>query len=67
MLECNEGDYRPIVVEINGVVYDYTTCVKAGNTEPFDDALKKFPDYVKVATGTLHGFRYRSDKEGAKK
>jgi hypothetical protein len=62
MLSLNTGDesdYRPVAVEIDGIVIPYTTCRVAGADEPFDGALKNFPDYVKVATGTLHGWRYR--------
>jgi len=53
--------YRPVAVEIDGVVHPYTSCCRAGNAEPFENALKNFPDYRKVATGTLRGFRRRSE------
>ena len=36
----------------------YTTCTtRPDATEPFEGALKTFPDYAKVAEGTIHNIR----------
>lgn len=66
MLSLNRGDehdYTPVAVEINGVIIPYTSCREIGHSEPFDNALAKFPDYRKVGSGTLRGFRWRKDTE----
>jgi hypothetical protein len=55
----DENEYRPMAVEIDKAIIPYTTCTEAGNPEPFKRALRLFPDYVKVATGTLRDFRHR--------
>lgn len=55
----DEHDYVPVAVKIDGLVIPYTACVGTGAAEPFENALKNFPDYVKVATGTLQGFQHR--------
>lgn len=59
--EDEDNQYHRIQVEINGVVIPYTTCCKEGYLEPFENALKNFPDYVLVATGSLRGFGYRKE------
>lgn len=63
MLSLNRGDeddYIPNEVVIHDQVFPYTSCCDAGRTEPFENALIRFPDYIKVATGTLRGWRRRT-------
>jgi hypothetical protein len=56
--QCNQyytehPAYKNSVV-IDGKEIIYTSCtVRPNATEPFEDALKRFPDYVKVADGKL--------------
>ena len=62
MIHCiigDEYDYIPIAVEIDGKVIPYTSCCETGKDEPWEGALAAFPDYQKVATGTLRGWRRR--------
>lgn len=63
MLSLNTGnheeDYIPNAVVIDGAEIPYTSCCDAGRSEPWDGALKLWPDYQKVGTGTLRGWKRR--------